>query len=97
MTKSNIPLDDVYQNIIQLYNISNINDLQLLLDVLYGLRHPLLNRFISVYSITAQPNVAASAMQYDKKYIEAKDMWLSMEDIQIENAVDILFTVVCIR
>lgn len=90
VTKSNIPLDDVYQNIIQLYNISNINDLQLLLDVLYGLRHPLLNRFISVYSITAQPNVAASAMQYDKKYIEAKDMWLSMEDIQIENAVDIL-------
>lgn len=90
VTKSNIPIDDVYRNIEQLYNISNINDLQLLLDVLYGLRHPLLNKFLTVYSITAQPNVAAAAMQYDKKYAEAKDIWMNMECVTEENGKDLL-------
>lgn len=90
VSKANIPLEDIHQNIKHIYNISNINELQLLLDVLYSLRHPLLNKYISIYSINVQPNVVASAKQYNKHYNEAMELWYQIEDIPDENGIDIL-------
>lgn len=89
-SKANIPLSNVYENIEKIYNIANINELQLLLDILYGLRHPLLNRYLMKYNINVQSNVTAAAKQYDKKYDEAREMWIGMEDIPVENANDLL-------
>ena len=90
VTKANIPLDDVYQNIEQLFNISSGDDLKLLLEVLYILRHPLLNKYITKYSVKVESHVIALAMQYDKQYVEAKSMWLCVDEIENENGKDIL-------
>ncbi|AJS60370.1 glycosyltransferase [Paenibacillus sp. IHBB 10380] len=90
VTKANIPLEDVYENIEQLYNVSSVDDLELLLEVLYALRHPLLNKYLTMYKVNVQANVIASAQQYDKQYMEAKSTWLHADEIESENGKDIL-------
>lgn len=97
VSKTNIPLEDIHNNIKLIYNISNVNDLQLLLDVLYGLRHPLLDKYLSQYSISVQPNVTAAAKQYSKQYTEASSLWKTMREIPSENGIDLLLLAVLLQ
>lgn len=82
--KANIPAEEVYQNINMIYNVSSVNELQLLLNTLYSARHPLLNQYLMTYKgLTVQPHIKATAALYNKEYEQAKQLWLqvSMEDI----------------
>ncbi|WP_440113472.1 glycosyltransferase [Paenibacillus sp. QZ-Y1] len=97
VTLANIPLEDVYQNFNQMYRISDVSELKTLLEVLYSLRHPLLNRYINDYQINLEANVSAVATQYDKQYDKAKSMWLGMEDINAENGEDILLLALILK
>ncbi|MFD1139403.1 glycosyltransferase [Paenibacillus urinalis] len=97
VSKANIPLDDVYKNIELLYNISNVNDLQILLDILYGLRHPLLGKFMSIYNINAQMHIMVVAKQYDKQYLEAMKNWRAMTNLNKENGIDILLLSIILK
>ncbi|GIP21754.1 hypothetical protein J22TS3_20290 [Paenibacillus sp. J22TS3] len=73
--KGNIPFEDVFQNIELIYNITNVEELKLLLDSMYSQRHPLLNRYLLKYNLLVEDNVKAVALQYDKKYEDAKEIW----------------------
>jgi len=90
VTLANIPLEDVYQNFNQIYRISDVSELKIVLEVLYSLRHPLLNRYLNDYQINSEANVAAVASQYEKQYVKAKSMWMEMKEIEEENGEDIL-------
>ncbi|WP_311080308.1 glycosyltransferase [Paenibacillus polymyxa] len=90
VTMASIPQADVYQNFNQIYRISAVKKLKALLEVLYALRHPILNRYLSDYKINPEDNVLVVATQYDKQYDKAKLMWLGMENIDAENGEDIL-------
>lgn len=90
--KAKIPLKDVYETIKQLYNIANIEDLQQLLNILYGLRHPLLNQLLTQYRIAPQKHVEAVAKLFDKHYEDARTIWSEMpaQTVLSENGPDLL-------
>lgn len=90
VTKANISVEDVYQNIEVIYKTSNIEELKLLLEVLYSLRHPLLNKYLKEFNIRVEENVLAVGSQYDRQYNEAKSLWLRMEKIPEQNGEDVL-------
>ncbi|WP_431086425.1 glycosyltransferase [Paenibacillus sp. 8b26] len=97
VTMASIPLTDVYQNFNQIYRISAIKELKVLLEVLYALRHPILNRYLSDYKVNPEDNVLVVATQYDKQYDKAKSMWLGMENIDAENGEDILLLALILK
>lgn len=97
VTLANIPLEDVYQNFNQIYRISGISELKIILEVLYSLRHPLLNRYLNDYKINYEENILAVASQYDKQYDKAKLMWMKMGKIEEENGEDILLLALVLR
>ncbi|WP_379138041.1 glycosyltransferase [Paenibacillus sp. sgz500958] len=90
--KARIPLKEVYTTIKQIYNVENITDLQLLLDVLYGLKHPLLQTLLFQYKITPPINVKARAMLLDKQYEQARQEWIEAKgfNIQSDNGIDLV-------
>lgn len=90
MLKVNIPLDDVYKQISEIYPISNVNHLKNLLFVLYDLRHPLLIKYINKKSNIEEISVIAIALQYSKMYAESSDIWKKIENIPEKNVIDII-------
>jgi tetratricopeptide (TPR) repeat protein len=90
--KAKIPVKEVYETIKQLYNIENIEDLQQLLNILYGLRHPLLNQLFAQYRIAPQKNIEAIAKLFDKQYDEARRVWKEIPQSAAisENGPDIM-------
>ncbi|MFF2018096.1 glycosyltransferase [Paenibacillus sp. NPDC058177] len=95
VSKANISAEEVYQNINMIYNVSNINELQMLLDVLYSTRHPLLNRYLAMYkSITVQSHIKATAAQYAKEYELAKSNWLKVPEKDINHSDVILLAAI---
>ncbi|WP_342571183.1 glycosyltransferase [Paenibacillus sp. FSL R5-0749] len=90
MSKVNIPIDDVYNSFKQIYKISSSDKLQRLLEVLYQLRHPLLERYLNEYNLTVQPEVRAVAYQYAKKYEIASSLWNDLDNLTHQNGEDIL-------
>ncbi|WP_418026707.1 glycosyltransferase [Paenibacillus sp. JJ1722] len=90
VTMANIPLEDVYQNFSQIYKMSKVEELQLLIEILYIMRHPILNRYLSEYEIKVEEKISAVATQYDKQYEKAKLLWTKMVEITRENGEDIL-------
>ncbi|WP_191800490.1 glycosyltransferase [Paenibacillus gallinarum] len=96
-TKLNASVIEVQNKFEHIYDISRINDIQVLLDVLYGLRHPLLETYISKYKINVQSNVIASAKQYSRQYYEARMLWNSMDIIPEENRLDVLLLAIILR
>ncbi|MEK4210441.1 glycosyltransferase [Paenibacillus sp. FSL R10-2788] len=79
VSKANISSEEVYQNVNMVYNVSSITELQLLLDSLYNVRHPLLNKFLKTYKgVNVQSFVLATAAEYDKDYEQAKELWLKV-------------------
>lgn len=90
VTMANIPLEDVYQNFNQIYKMSKVEELQLLIEILYIMRHPILNRYLNEYEIKVEAKISAVATQYDKQYEKAKLLWSKMVGITHENGEDIL-------
>lgn len=90
VTKANIELEDIYKNLQDIYKIENTQDLKVLLDVLYALRHPLLYRYIKDYNLNLEEQTIAVAKQYAGIYEEAKDMWIDINNIDEKNATDVL-------
>ncbi|WP_336762400.1 glycosyltransferase [Paenibacillus sp. USHLN196] len=86
--------DDVLTKI---YVIENVNDLQLLLNNLYGARNPILEYYLTRYKINAQPNVVATAKIYSKKYVEAKLLWSQINHKEEENGKDLLLLSVLLQ
>ncbi|MEK8209766.1 glycosyltransferase [Paenibacillus sp. FSL L8-0696] len=79
VSKANISNEEVYQSINMIYNVSSITELQLLLDSLYSVRHPLLNKYLKTYEgVNVQSFVLATAAEYDKEYEQAKELWLKV-------------------
>ncbi|WP_058830200.1 glycosyltransferase [Paenibacillus polymyxa] len=88
--KANIPLEDVYKSINQLYPLKDVKDLEHILEVLYALRHPLLHRYLHEFKVKVQESVQTVALQYAKEYKNAESEWLMMETIPVQNAKDVL-------
>lgn len=95
--KANIPLDDVFISIKQLYTISNSAQLERLLEVLYQLRHPLLHRFITEYNVIVQDSVEAIAYQYVGEYEKSRDKWITIDEITDQNGEDILLLSILLK
>ncbi|AHM68240.1 hypothetical protein LK13_10505 [Paenibacillus polymyxa] len=90
LEKANVPLEEVFVSTNQLYPISNSGQLEKLLEVMYQLRHPLLQRYLTEYNVNVQDNVMAAARQYARDYDGAQALWLEMEDIEEQNREDLL-------
>ncbi|OMD82996.1 MULTISPECIES: glycosyltransferase [Paenibacillus] len=90
VSKANIPHDEVYENFKQIYTISDEEDLKLILEVLYKLRHPLLYKYVDLYNVSLQDNIIAVAKQYNKMYEEARANWMVMDEIPKQNVEDVL-------
>ncbi|APB69344.1 family 2 glycosyl transferase [Paenibacillus polymyxa] len=88
--KANVPLEEVFVSTNQLYPISNSGQLEKMLEVMYQLRHPLLQRYLTEYNVTVQDNVMATARQYARDYDGAQALWLGIEGVDEQNGEDIL-------
>lgn len=64
--KINQPLDDIKRIVEDYYRMNNIDDLQNLMNVLYSLRHPLLNVYLKKFNITTEPHIHTVAKIYSK-------------------------------
>jgi len=89
--KINQPLDNIKQIVENYYKINNVDDLQNLMNVLYSLRHPLLNVYLEKFNITTEPHIHAVSKIYSK---DKNLMRTALEEInhmdKRENAQDIL-------
>ncbi|AIQ49703.1 hypothetical protein R70723_30350 [Paenibacillus sp. FSL R7-0273] len=97
VTKANLPVEEVYHNIEFIYNVQNINDLRLLLDTLYVLRHPLLSKYVGKFNIEPPPHIIAVALQYDKKYEQALEQWSDIAEYPAEAGEDLLLLSVILK
>ncbi|KGP80875.1 MULTISPECIES: glycosyltransferase [unclassified Paenibacillus] len=88
--KLNMSSQDIQTGIQQHYTLKSVDDLQQLLDIMYGVRNPLLDYYLTTYNITVQPNVLATSKIYNKKYREASILWNEIADKEIENGQDLL-------
>lgn len=87
--KLNLPINVIRETIHKLYAFNAVEDLQLLLDTLYGVRHPLLDYFLTRYNISVQPHVTATAKIYSKQYEEAWKLWNAIEKKELESGQDL--------
>jgi glycosyltransferase involved in cell wall biosynthesis len=93
-----IPLDDVIKSTIDLFQISrDIKQLEKVLEVLYQLRHPLLNRLLGLFKINVQENVMAVAHQYDRDYKQAREIWMESPVSEYQNGIDMLLLAIIIN
>ncbi|MDP9699864.1 glycosyltransferase involved in cell wall biosynthesis [Paenibacillus intestini] len=90
MARLNKSLEETEKGIHQYYSLKSVDDLQKLLDIMYGSRIPLLEYYLTTYNIQVQPNVLATSKIYAKKYMEADLLWGEIVDIESENAQDLL-------
>jgi glycosyltransferase involved in cell wall biosynthesis len=97
LEKANVPLEEVFSSTKQLYSISNSGQLEKLLEVMYQLRHPLLQRYLTEYNVTVQDNVMATARQYARDYDRAQALWLQIADVDEQNGEDILLLSIILK
>ncbi|WP_348620778.1 glycosyltransferase [Paenibacillus polymyxa] len=97
LEKANVPLEEVFVSTNQLYPILNSGQLEKMLEVMYQLRHPLLQRYLTEYNVTVQDNVMATARQYARDYEGAQAMWLGMTDVDEQNGEDILLLSIILK
>ncbi|WP_338588700.1 glycosyltransferase [Paenibacillus sp. Y5S-9] len=64
--RMNQPADEIIQNIKKFYKMDNIQDLQNLMNMLYGLRHPLLHYYLEKFKIEADAHINVVSMIYSK-------------------------------
>ncbi|MBU9706447.1 glycosyltransferase [Paenibacillus sp. AK121] len=97
LEKANVPLEEVFVSTNQLYPISNSGQLEKMLEVMYQLRHPLLQRYLTEYNVTIQDNVMAVARQYARDYDAAQALWLEIMDVDKQNGEDILLLSIILK
>ncbi len=97
LEKANVPLEEVFLSTNQLYPISNSGQLEKMLEVMYQLRHPLLQRYLTEYNVTIQDNVMAVARQYARDYDAAQALWLEIMDVDKQNGEDILLLSIILK
>ncbi|KLU57495.1 hypothetical protein EL84_02995 [Paenibacillus sp. VT-400] len=90
MLKLKVSTENIQSGINQHYTLKSVEDLQQLLDIMYGVRSPLLEKYLTTYNITVQPNVLATSKIYSKNYMEASLLWNEIADKQNENGQDLL-------
>ncbi|MDP4098595.1 glycosyltransferase [Paenibacillus sp. P96] len=95
--KAQVPLNDVLENVDNLFDIQHREQLQKLLEVLYQLRHPLLLKYMDMYKVNVQSNVTAVAHQYDRDHQQARKIWLELTDLEEQNGTDILLLAMILR
>lgn len=90
MARLNKSLEETEKGVHQYYTIKSVDDLQRLLDIMYGSRSPLLHYYLTTYNIQVQPNVLGTSKIYAKNYMEADLIWGEIVNIENENAQDLL-------
>ncbi|MEE4563286.1 glycosyltransferase [Paenibacillus polymyxa] len=95
--KLNMCSEEIQAGIQQNYTIGSVEDLQQLLDIMYGARNPILDYYLTTYKITVQSNVLATSKIYDKKYKEARLLWNEIVDKENENGQDLLLLAFILR
>ncbi|WP_251509540.1 glycosyltransferase [Paenibacillus polysaccharolyticus] len=89
--KINQPLDECKHIIEEYYSLNTIEDLQNLMNILYSLRHSLLNHYLSKFNITTESHIHTIAKIYSK---DKNLMRTALEDINNlgnrENIQDVL-------
>lgn len=86
----NLPHDDVFTSVNYLFRIRTTDQLKNILEVLYHLRHPLLQKYLETYQVAVQDNVKAVSYQFNKEYGNAKRLWINSSDCDDANALDLL-------
>ena len=90
ISRAGISESEIQKNIDIIYDMKNVEDLRILLEVLYTIRHSLLHSNITKYNLNLEENIRAVASQYIGDYEISKSLWLSMKSIKKENATDVL-------
>lgn len=96
-TKANTPLEDVCRNIELIYRISNVEEMTLILEVLYSLRHTLLNKYLPECNVQVERNILAVGTQFERKYEAAREQWMTMENIPEQNGDDVLLLAILLQ
>jgi len=98
MLKVNINHEEVFEYLTKVYRITNIEDLKTLILVLYKLRHPLLNKFLSLNPKADISNaIKAIAKQYSGAYQEALMIWNQIEKIDTDMIYDALILAIVLK
>ncbi|KAF6587334.1 MULTISPECIES: glycosyltransferase [Paenibacillus] len=95
--KLNMKSEDVQNGLKKLYKLDSVEDLQYLLNNMYGMRSPLLDYFLTRYKINVQPNITACAKIYSKKYEEARLLWSQLDNKEEENGKDLLLLSILLK
>ncbi|USB32837.1 glycosyltransferase [Paenibacillus sp. YPG26] len=95
--KANISNEEVQQNVDQLYHLGSIEDLQFMFNILYSLRHPLLNHYMVKYKINAQSHIEASSKLYAKEYELSRYLWSLIDQKFEESGQDILLLSIILK
>ncbi|MCZ1264088.1 glycosyltransferase [Paenibacillus tundrae] len=90
VNKAGIPLDDIYIEANRIFPITNKKQFESVLEALYYLRHPLLQRYLDAHQVTVQDNVRAVAYQFNKEYKMAGEIWANVSEYDDSNSLDIL-------
>ncbi|GAB1157982.1 hypothetical protein YWY31_40070 [Paenibacillus illinoisensis] len=86
----NLPHDDVFTSVNYLFKIRTTDQLKNVLEVLYHLRHPLLQKYLETYQVAVQDNVRAVSYQFNKEYEDAKIVWVNSSEYDDTNTWDLL-------
>lgn len=95
--KAGLSLEEMFTNANQLFPITNSRMLEKILEALYQLRHPLLERYLTLYEVTVQEHVMAVASLYTKDYSQARERWLSLPEQEEQNGVDLLLLAILLK
>ncbi len=90
MMKAHISPEESFAHLNQIYLIEEMTDLQMLISVLYELRHPLLLSWFKKGKGEISPDYWAIAFQYAHQYEEALLQWKNVLDIPVDNWLDIV-------
>lgn len=97
VSKTNTPLKDVCINIERIYRTSNVEEMTLILEVLYSLRHTLLNKYLTEFNVQVERNIQAVGTQFERKYEAARGQWMTLENIPEQNGDDVLLLAILLR
>lgn len=95
--KLNMSNEDVQQEVEHLYPLKSIENLQFLFNILYGLRHPLLERYLIKYKINVQDYIMACGKLYSKQFEESRRLWNLIKEKVEENGPDILLLAILLK
>lgn len=95
--KAGLPQEEVFTSANHLFSITSSKQMEKVLEALYQLRHPLLQRYLTLYKITVQDHVMAVASQYAKNYNQARELWLGLHEQEEQNGVDILLLAILLK